>query len=213
MRIARNGMKVIFPVFLVSFVMVILSVYFRSTVIVALFWFFLVLLGFLIYFFRDPERIIPEGEGIIVSPADGKVMAVESLKSSFCGDSVRVSIFMSLFNVHVNRVPYSGVVENVEYRPGQFRPAYRGGVEKTNESNTIYIESGELKLIVKQIAGVIARRIVSYVGKGDRVVRGQRFGMIMFGSRVDLILPSRVKLRVGVGQKVKAGETIVGEVD
>lgn len=213
MKIAREGMKIIFPVFLISFLMAMLSVYIKATVVVTLFWFFLILFGFLLYFFRDPERVLPEGEGLIVSPADGKVVAIENLRSNFCGDSVRVSIFMSLFNVHVNRVPYSGTVKDVEYRPGEFRPAYRRGVEKTNESNTIYIESEKLKLIVKQIAGVIARRIVSYVGKGDRVIRGQRLGLIMFGSRVDLTLPSKVKLKVRVGQKVKAGETIIGEID
>ncbi|MGV1098795.1 phosphatidylserine decarboxylase family protein [Thiovibrio sp. JS02] len=175
--------------------------------------FALALTGFVLYFFRDPERIFPEDEDVLVSPADGKIILIEKVfDDKFVKEHVyKVSIFMNVFNVHVNRAPYSGTVTKVQYFPGQFFSANteRGALE--NESCALTIETrNNRKMAVVQVAGLIARRIVCWAGKGDTLVRGERFGLIRFGSRVDLYLPQQVQLEVAVGQKVKAGETVLG---
>jgi phosphatidylserine decarboxylase len=170
--------------------------------------------GFILYFFRDPERISPEEEDVIVSPADGKVLSVEKVfDERYVKEHVfKVSIFMNVFNVHVNRIPYPGIVKKIVYTPGKFYAANSGHAELENECNAVIITSQKTdkQLAVVQVAGLLARRIVCWLGKDDEVCRGQRFGLIRFGSRVDLYLPQQVQLEVSAGQKVVAGETVLG---
>jgi phosphatidylserine decarboxylase len=165
------------------------------------------------YFFRDPERSIPADPACIVSPADGKVIAIgESADAEGYGGPARtVAIFLSVWDVHVNRNPVDGKVARVEYRKGDFKRAYLDDASTTNEQTRILIENPRGKVIVKQIAGILARRIVCRLKEGDSVTRGGRFGMIKFGSRAELILPPSVRLAVSVGDRVKGGETIIGE--
>jgi phosphatidylserine decarboxylase len=165
-------------------------------------------------FFRDPDRIIPDEEGVVVSPADGKIVLADAMDNSpfFSGQAMKVSIFMSVFNVHVNRVPYDGRVKEIDYYPGKFFSANLDKASLQNEHNAVFVEMGNTKpLCVVQVAGLIARRIICHIQPGDHVLRGQRFGLICFGSRLDVYLPTDIKLRVAVGDKVKAGTSILGQ--
>ena len=166
-------------------------------------------------FFRDPDRVTPVDKGVVVSPADGKVVAAGLVDNSpfSNGEFMKISIFMSVFNVHVNRVPYNGQVKEIDYYPGKFFSANLDKASEQNEHNAVSIEmeTGQ-PLCVVQIAGLIARRIICYIKPGDQVIRGQRFGLICFGSRLDVYLPPDVKLRSAVGDKVKAGTSILGEL-
>jgi phosphatidylserine decarboxylase len=173
----------------------------------------LCLTGFICYFFRDPDRLIPSGEDIIVSPADGKVIKVEPVDQTpyFEGDCIRISIFMSIFNVHVNRAPHEGKVRQVTYHPGKFFAANRDKASADNEHNALLLESPSgRKVGFVQIAGLVARRIICAVQTGDVLKRGQRFGMICFGSRLDVYLPVGTDIQVAVGDKVQAGSSILG---
>jgi phosphatidylserine decarboxylase len=164
-------------------------------------------------FFRDPERRIPAAEGVVVAPADGRIVSIADVSDSspFAGAVTRVSIFLSPLDVHINRMPVAGRVQDVLYQPGKFLPAYRDEATKQNEQNSLGVIDPQERLFgVVQVAGVLARRIVCWVKSGDLLGRGERFGLIMFGSRTDLYLPRGCKLEVGQGQKVKGGETIVG---
>lgn len=170
--------------------------------------------GLVVNFFRDPERAVPPGEGLITSPADGKVVAVldgvreERFLRATC---TRVSIFMSPLDVHVNRAPVDGTVLEVAHSPGRFHAAFLDKASEDNERNAVLVEDarGE-KILFVQIAGQLARRIVCAVAPGDRVRRGERYGMIMFGSRLDLYLPEVVNVGVRIGDRVIAGETVIG---
>ena len=167
-------------------------------------------------FFRDPDRVIPVAKGVVVSPADGKVIAASVVDNSpfLGGEAMKISIFMSVFNVHVNRVPYSGRVKEIDYYPGKFFSANLDKASQQNEHNAVSIEMENGKpLCVVQIAGLIARRIICHLQPGDPVLRGQRFGLICFGSRLDVYLPTDIKLKSAVGDKVKAGTSILGEFD
>jgi phosphatidylserine decarboxylase len=156
-------------------------------------------------FFRDPERIIPQTPETIVSPADGRVVEIVPENAQ----TRRISIFLSLWDVHINRAPYGGVVRSVVYTPGKFLAAYRQEASWVNEANTITIAEHGREFIVKQIAGVLARRIVCRVRPGDTLDKGQRYGLIRFGSRTDLLLPATAEIAVQVGDVVKGGETIL----
>ncbi len=157
-------------------------------------------------FFRDPERTAPDGEGVVVSPADGKVVEVGA-------EGRRLSIFLSPLDVHVNRAPMNGRVQDVRYRPGRFFAANRGKASDENERNVVeFVEDSGKTLQVVQIAGFLARRIVCDVGPGDPLRKGERFGLIMFGSRVDLHLPPDATVEVRPGQRVRSGETIVARL-
>ncbi|GMT47157.1 MAG: phosphatidylserine decarboxylase proenzyme [bacterium] len=171
----------------------------------------LILFLFMLYFFRDPERTIPEEEDIFVSPADGKVILVKNTpEEAYIKDKVKqISIFMSPFNVHVNRAPCDGRVEKVKHTPGGFSAAYTDEASLSNENIAMLLITEYGRVLVRQVAGFIARRAVCRVGPGDTLKRGQRYGMIKFSSRVDLYLPEAVQVLVKVGQKVRAGETIV----
>ncbi len=167
-------------------------------------------------FFRDPDRTPPVGEGLVLAPADGKVVAIvkdEEKGKDAEGGTTRVSIFLSLLDVHVNRSPIKGLVEKVQYQPGKFHAAYREDASQDNEQNAVrLVDSTGKSLNIVQIAGLLARRIICYVKEGETLERGQRFGLIMFGSRVDLFMPPGSKVEVAEGQKVRAGETIIGRL-
>jgi phosphatidylserine decarboxylase len=170
--------------------------------------------GFCLYFFRDPERSAPADERLVVSPADGKVVAVvqEREERVLQAPTTRISIFMSPLDVHVNRNPVSGAVALVRHTAGKFRAAFADKASLDNERNAVVLESGGRRYLVVQIAGALARRIVCRVRPGDRVQRGERFGMIMFGSRVDLFLPVGVEPVVKLGDRVRAGTSVIAEV-
>jgi phosphatidylserine decarboxylase len=164
-------------------------------------------------FFRDPERSIPTGEGLVVAPADGRVVSIAEMKgdANFADAATRVSIFLSPLDVHINRVPVTGKISEVRYRGGKFLAAYKEEASERNEQNALEVvdEQGK-RLGVVQIAGVLARRIVCRVKRGDSLSRGERFGLIMFGSRTDTYLPRGCRIEVKEGQRVKGGETILG---
>ena len=170
---------------------------------------------FVLSFFRDPERFTPEQENALVSPADGKIILIENIvDDQFTGgEAQKISIFMNVFNVHVNRIPFSGKVETILYTPGKFYSAdsERGALQNEYCATVITTQHGK-KLAFVQIAGLIARRIICWLEPGDQVTKGRRFGLIRFGSRVDLYLPPETKLAVQLGQKVRAGETVLGHL-
>lgn len=170
--------------------------------------------GFCLWFFRDPERHAPGDERTVVSPADGRVLAVvaEREEHFLRAPATRISIFMSPLNVHVNRNPVSGTVAVVQHTAGKFRAAFSDKSSLDNERNAVVLESGGRRYLMVQIAGALARRIVCKVAPGERVQRGERFGMIMFGSRVDLFLPEGVIPMVKPGDRVQAGASVVAEV-
>jgi phosphatidylserine decarboxylase len=204
--VVREGLVFIFPLLSISFFLWILG-------ISAWAWFFSLLTVFVISFFRDPERTIPAGDKAILSPADGKIIRIESCTEErfLKGPALKVSIFMSVFNVHVNRIPLSGRIAEVVYRPGKFVSANLDKASSANEQNALLLEAaGGTKLLFVQIAGLIARRIVCWVRKGDPVERGRRFGLIRFGSRMDVYLPPNVQIQARLGQKAYGGQTILG---
>jgi len=165
----------------------------------------LVLFVFVLFFFRDPERTSPEGDGLVLAPADGRVVGIESGP-----EGTRVSIFLSVFNCHINRSPVAGTVREAVHTPGRFRPAWQGEASSENERNRLRIETTGGIYGVTQIAGLLARRIVCRKQPGDRVDRGERIGMIKFGSRTDLQLPPGVEPLVMHGGRVRAGLTVIG---
>jgi phosphatidylserine decarboxylase len=171
----------------------------------------LLLAAFFLWFFRDPERRIPTGPGLVVSPADGVVTSTEWIETTD-GSRLRLSIFLSVFNVHVNRSPVGGTVRLVEYRKGEFLNAMNEESVLNNEQTLIVIDAEGYEVSFKQIAGLLARRIVCNLKAGDRVERGQRMGLIKFGSRVDVLLPAEVTLKVKTGSRVKGGSTVLAEV-
>ena len=183
------------PLWLVAFVLVVVALW-------------------VAYFFRDPERTGERGQQIVIAPADGKVVHVTEVdEPSFMGGkSIRVSIFMNVFNVHVNRYPVSGTVRYLHYNPGKFLNAATEKSSLENEQSSVGIETGSNRVLVRQIAGLIARRIVTYAHDGDKVQQGERMGLIRFGSRVDVFLPTTAHVRVRVGDVTFAGTTIVADL-
>ena len=170
---------------------------------------------FTTWFFRNPAREIPKSEEVIVSPGDGTVVAVESeFEHRYLKDeSIRISIFLNVFDVHINRMPIGGNVEDMVYQPGKFMMANKPGASSGNEQNALMLRRSDgVKVLCVQIAGLVARRIVSWVVPGEHVEKGERFGLIRFGSRMDVYLPQSSRIRVQVGSKVKGGSSILAEV-
>ena len=170
---------------------------------------------FVSWFFRNPSRVIPLGSRLVLASGDGKVIAIEEeFESRFIKDrSIRVSIFLNVFDVHINRIPCEGVIEDVQYQPGLFLVASKPDATLRNEQNAVMIRTVEgAKVLCVQVAGLIARRIVCWVSPKDRAVLGERFGLIRFGSRMDTFLPLGTSIKVAVGDRVKGGETILGEL-
>jgi len=166
------------------------------------------LAAFTFYFFRNPERIIPQEPGLVVSPADGRVVVVKDEENAG-RPGKRISIFLAVWNVHVNRSPAEGRIARLEYRPGKFLAAMRERASMDNEANIFWLETPEGQMVFKQIAGLIARRVVSWKKRGDIVERGERIGLVRFGSRMDLWLPSGAQILVKVGDHVKGGSSVV----
>lgn len=170
---------------------------------------------FICWFFRDPDRVPPDAPGAVISAADGRVVSVRVLESNdfLPGRCLQIGVFMNIFNVHVNRVPCTGRVKAIRYAPGRFYPADRDRAWRHNEHNAVILETaGGIEIAVVQIAGLVARRIICTVGENEAVTAGQRFGMICFGSRVDLYLPESTEPAVRVGDRVLAGRSIVGRL-
>ncbi|MGA1867565.1 MAG: phosphatidylserine decarboxylase family protein [bacterium] len=170
--------------------------------------------GFIIFFFRDPERDIVKDENVLLSPADGRIIKIDTISqvSSDGTPCTLISIFMSVFNCHINRIPFSGSVKTRTYNSGKFLPAFREKASILNEQNTIEIECGDFIVKVRQIAGLIARRIVCFVKEKDEVCQGGRFGLIRFGSRVDMWFPKKFAIQVHSGQKVYGGKTVIARI-
>jgi len=169
--------------------------------------FLLLLAGFVAFFFRNPRRQIPPDPTVIVSPADGKVVKIERLENV-----TKLSIFLSIFNVHVNRSPIAGSIEAIDYKPGKFKPAFNHAASVENEQNTILVSQGDVKLVFTQIAGIIARRIVCWKKVGDTVAKGELIGLIRFGSRVDVLFPAGTTVTVSRGTRVRGGSTPIGVI-
>ena len=169
----------------------------------------LVLLALFIFsFFRDPERVIPAEAGAVVSPGDGRVVVVTD--EEYAGrPGKRISIFLAVWNVHVNRAPAEGTITKMEYRPGKFLAAMRERASVENEQNVFTLSTDAGEMVFKQIAGLIARRVVSWKKQGDRVLRGERLGLVRFGSRVDVWLPKDAEVLVKLGQNVKGGSSVL----
>lgn len=169
--------------------------------------------GFLAYFFRDPERTIPAGERLAVAPADGRVMIAGPSDKRWApeGEWKQVTIFLSPMDVHINRTPVAGRVTRIDYKPGKFLPAYNEG-SNDNELNEIWLDVDGRTVVVRQVVGILARRIVCRVAEGEVLERGQRIGLMKFGSRMDVFLPPDAELLVNVGQRVIAGETVLARL-
>jgi len=171
----------------------------------------MLLAAFFLWFFRDPERAIPSEPGLIVSPGDGLVTETVSITTPE-GPRQRISIFLSVFDVHVNRSPIAGVLTSVHYQKGQYLNAMNPASADQNEQNIATVRGGGIEVTFKQIAGLLARRIVFNMRAGDKVERGQRVGLIKFGSRVNVLLPANAEIRVKVGQRVKGGSSVLAVI-
>jgi len=207
MRVAREGLRFILPAAGLAVLFAILGL-----AVPALLFFLLACA--LTFFFRDPERQPPEGERLVVAPADGEVLGLEAVEAppGLGGPGTKVTIFLSLTDVHVVRAPLAAAIASVDHHPGQFRPAYRPEAGEHNESTTLALKGGPVDAVMKMIVGVAARRIKTFVKPGENVRRGQRIGLMFFGSRVELTLPRSVAIKAGLHDKVRAGETVIGEV-
>ena len=213
--ISKYGYDVFFTVAGICLVLTVVSVlfvepkFFRYTLVALS----AAVLGFSINFFRDPERTSPSGDNLVVSPADGKIILITTVRESeyLNSESTRISIFMSPLNVHVNRNPITGTVKYLRYVKGDFFAAFEEKASEKNEQTVIGIENLKGKLLFKQIAGFVARRIVCTLKTGDHVTMGERFGMIKFGSRVDVFVPKTAVLKVNVGDVAVAGVTVLAD--
>ncbi len=173
----------------------------------------LVATGFFIYFFRDPERTVPSTADLVVSPADGRIIALERGREEVFlkQPAQKLSIFMNVFDVHVNRAPVAGQVLGLHYQPGRYLAANRPEAPDQNEQLAVHLRTPDQRdVVMVQIAGLLARRIITYLHEGEAVAQGERVGLICFGSRVDLYLPETYQIQVTIGQKVKAGSSILG---
>lgn len=193
-----------FPFVITPIVIALIFGYFQIWIAAAL---FALLAGFMAYFFRDPFRRIPDEEGIVVSAADGRVTRIDE-----DDQGKTVSVFLSPLDVHINRSPIAGTITKIEYVRGRKAPATSDQASYTNERNSITIQNDRLTVVCTQIAGIVARRIVCWPKEGDNLELGERFGLIKFSSRTDLLLPHEVNIRVKVGEHVTGGVTIIAEV-
>ncbi|MCY4386260.1 MAG: phosphatidylserine decarboxylase family protein [Desulfurellaceae bacterium] len=208
MHFAREGYPWIFGLGSLSLVLGLLGFHSSGGILLGL-------TLFVAFFFRDPDREVPGDTDVIISPADGRVITVEPLaRGKYASEqpASRVGIFLSPLNVHVNRVPVTGQVTQIQYQPGKFRAAFAADAAEVNEQNAVSIQDTYgRRVVLVQIAGMLARRIVCRLTGGEQVQQGDRYGMIMLGSRVDVYCPAEVQLKITVGQRVKAGETVIGE--
>ena len=209
--IAKEGRILLIPLLLITFPIGVYAHASNNNLLIILYTILGLLFLFCLNFFRDPIRSIQPDKSAIVSPADGKVVKIEDVDDPDVGESAKlVSIFLNVFNVHVNRVPIDGVVESVEQKKGRFFAAFNHKASDENEQIITLLNNESGKYKIKQIAGLIARRILCYAEKGVKMNKGDRLGFIRFGSRTDIIMPKQLNLKVEVGQKVTGGETIIG---
>ncbi len=209
--VAKEGSQIIASIFILTLLLIIAALITGWATLHILWILGALMVVFSLYFFRDPQRNLPDDPAKIVSPADGRVVAIDEIDDEFVGQhATRISIFLTIFNVHVNRVPCSGAVVGSAYRPGKFLAAFNPDASEKNEQTIIDIENHRFNVRTKQIAGLIARRIINYLKLGETVRIGQRFGLIRFGSRVDVIFPAAVDVQVVLKSKVVGGETVLG---
>jgi len=203
--IIPDGFFFIIPLALIAIVLIWLNITCAGI-------FFLIITLFVLWFFRNPNRTTPEDEKAVISPADGRVIKIEEVEEEMLsGKVIKVSIFMNIFNVHVNRMPCAGTVKKIRYSKGKFFPASLDKASVFNERNSVLIKTADNKEILTiQIAGIIARRIVCWVKENTQIQKGERFGLIKFGSRLEVFMPPDSTVRVTVGDKVKAGESTIG---
>jgi phosphatidylserine decarboxylase len=197
---AKEGLPFVLVPALLAMLLAFFQVWWAAGLLAAL-------AAFMAFFFRDPHRVMPDGDGLILAAADGRVTRIDDDENGKL-----VSVFMSPFDVHINRSPITGKVTKAEYIPGRKAPATSNSASMTNERNSITIEGGDLKVRCTQIAGIMARRIVCWSKEGDELQRGEKFGLIKFSSRTDVAMPPTVEIAVKIGDHVKAGETIIARV-
>lgn len=213
--LAKEGFSTIIVVVMFSVAAGIAASYAPSWLHYIVYPFLVLLCGLVIFFFRDPDRYTPDNENLIISPADGKVVLIQDVvENEYIGERVtQVSIFLSPLDVHVNRVPFSGNLEYVKYYPGKYLMAWEDHASELNErAHFGVIHSSGMKLMFKQITGFLARRIVYHINEGDQIRAGERFGIMKFGSRMDILLPKNVDVHVKKGDKTVAGESVIGEI-
>lgn len=213
--IAREGFSIIFVLLCITVVVLLLASRFDSRLLAIAAGVFALLTVFTVFFFRDPNRTADQTPGVLVSPADGRILSVEKLEHHdyIGGPAWKVSIFLSVFDVHINRIPCAGSVDYVKYIPGKFFKAFLDKASDENEHTEIGITTpAGQRLVVKQIAGLIARRIICNLKVGDEVTTGERFGLIKFGSRTELFVPIDSDILVAEGDHVKGGATVIGRL-
>lgn len=213
--LAREGYSTILVVFLFSILLAYATSYGPNWLGYIIYPLLVILCGLILYFFRDPKRTSPEGNNLILSPADGRVVLIQRIEENeYIGDNAtQVSIFLSPLDVHVNRVPVTGDLEYVKYYPGKYLMAWEDHASEMNERAHFGVKhSSGLKILFKQITGFMARRIVYHLKEGENVEAGQRFGIMKFGSRMDVILPEHVEIKVQKGDRTVAGESILAEL-
>lgn len=206
-KIAADGIYFILPAALITWICALTGHTYLSII-------FFIITGFITFFFRDPDPDIPEGDNLILSPAHGKIVSIKTRQeNNFLHREMQcISIFLSIFDCHVNRTPISGTIKSTTYNPGRFNLAFSSNASEENENLSILLETeNHDNIVLRLITGFVARRIVSIIRINDKLSKAQRIGLIRFGSRVDIYLPENVKLSVSVGNRVKGGETILGE--
>ena len=208
--LAPEGRKILIGLMVLTFICGISGYGYENAALKVSYYVFGVLFIFSLNFFRDPQRTTPEGENLLIAPADGKVVLIDDVEDDAVGNAKQISIFLNVFNVHSNKMPVNGIVESVDYKKGKFKAAFNHSASDVNEQTIVVLSRGNMKIKIKQIAGLIARRIHCYAKVGSEVKPGERFGFIMFGSRTDLIVPFNSIVNVKVGDKVTGGKTIVG---
>ena len=196
--IIKDALSFIVPLLISASLAAVLGLYVAVVLL-------LLLSGFVGFFFRNPAREIPSDPRVIVSPADGRIVKIER-----AGNVTKLSIFLSIFDVHVNRSPIGGRIEAIDYKRGKFKPAFKHAASVGNERNTIMVSAGDVKLVFTQIAGILARRIVCWKKVGDTVAKGELIGLIRFGSRVDVLFPAGTEVTVRAGARVLGGSTPIG---
>lgn len=210
--LAPEGHKILVGLMVITFICGITGYAYEQNILKVLYYIFGVFFVFCINFFRDPTRVTPKGDGLLIAPADGKVVLINEVDDETVGKAKQVSIFLNVFNVHSNKIPIDGMVESVDHKKGKFKAAFDHSASDVNEQAIVILSRGKMKIKIKQIAGLIARRIHCYAQVGSSVKSGDRFGFIMFGSRTDLIVPSNSEVNVQVGDKVTGGKTVIGQL-